>query len=300
MKSRTVPYGYKYDNGKIVIDTCESETVKRIFELYKNGHSLLNISRLLNEENIEYMPGITAWNKSRLMRILEDKRYLGTDTYPDLIKKEIFDYIQTLKSSNNPQKYIDRNADIFKLKVPVICSKCGSLMHRCGGKHRYKLSPCWVCTNKNCNNVIHIKDDVLLKEILDRINTVIKAPNIINIPTKSNQEHNFDVIKLENEIQLALDKVEYSKEELLNKVLKCTSQKYLNLDKELYLIRMMKKRFEQTKPLEKYSENFVNKTVKCITIKDNQSVSIELMNGQTIGKEEKSDDRNHLQSNGAA
>ena len=47
MKNRTVKYGYAYQNGIITINPTESMTVKRIFDLYISGLSLLKIAQLL-------------------------------------------------------------------------------------------------------------------------------------------------------------------------------------------------------------------------------------------------------------
>ena len=66
MKNRTLPYGYQCCNGITVLHPQESEIVKRIFESYLNGQSLLTIATWLNEEQIEYMPGVIGWNKARL------------------------------------------------------------------------------------------------------------------------------------------------------------------------------------------------------------------------------------------
>ena len=76
MKNRTLPYGYQCSNGITVLHPQESEIVKRICESYLNGQSLLTIATWLNEEQIEYMPGVIGWNKSRLKRLIEDERYL--------------------------------------------------------------------------------------------------------------------------------------------------------------------------------------------------------------------------------
>ena len=59
MKNRTVKYGYAYQNGIITINPTESMTVKRIFDLYISGLSLLKIAQLLTSENIEYMTGVS-------------------------------------------------------------------------------------------------------------------------------------------------------------------------------------------------------------------------------------------------
>ncbi len=293
MKLRTVPYGYKYDNGEIVIDTCESETVKRIFELYKNGQSLLNISKLLNEENIEYMPGITGWNKSRLMRILEDKRYTGTEKYPVIIDKETSEKVISMKSQKNTQQSTDRKADIFRLKVPVICHKCGSVMHRYGQSYSKKGTSTWKCLNEDCNNTFYIADEILIEKIINLLNIVIEKPDMIEIPIESKLPCDIEIVKTENEIDLALDRSDIGKEELLKNMLDCVSKKYSQLDNKFYITRMMKKRFEQSKPLESFSDDFINRTVKSIILND--EISIQLMNGQIIGKDKTGDDKNNLQ-----
>ena len=55
MKNRRVKYGYAYQNGVITVNPTESTTVKRIFDLYINGLSLIKIVQLLIAENIEYL-----------------------------------------------------------------------------------------------------------------------------------------------------------------------------------------------------------------------------------------------------
>lgn len=46
MKIRAIPFGYRYDNGKIVIDKTTSDVVKEIFSLYVKGKSLLDIKTI--------------------------------------------------------------------------------------------------------------------------------------------------------------------------------------------------------------------------------------------------------------
>ena len=91
MKNRTVKYGYAYQNGIITINPIESMTVKRIFDLYISGLSLLKIAQLLTSENIEYMPGEVSWNKGKIKRIIDDDIYTGIDLYPSVVSKETYD-----------------------------------------------------------------------------------------------------------------------------------------------------------------------------------------------------------------
>ena len=130
MKNRTIPYGYMYENGIIVLHPIEAESVKAIFTAYLDGQSLRNIANALNESQTEYLPGIIGWNKARLMRLIEDERYIGTDTYPAIIEQTVYTTVKATKTARNTQKDTDRGADIFKLTAPVKCPNCGCEMHR--------------------------------------------------------------------------------------------------------------------------------------------------------------------------
>lgn len=104
MKIRNIPFGYQMENGRITPHPAESETVREIFTAYLDGQSLLQIANSLNERNIEYMPGVTGWNKARLKRIIEDERYLGSESYPAMIGQADFSEAQKIKAERNTQK----------------------------------------------------------------------------------------------------------------------------------------------------------------------------------------------------
>ena len=125
MKNRTVKYGYAYQNGIITINPTESMTVKRIFDLYISGLSLLKIAQLLTSENIEYMPGEVSWNKGKIKRIIDDDIYTGIDLYPSVVSKETYDKANKVKTARDTQKNVDRESDIYKLNVPILCAKIG-------------------------------------------------------------------------------------------------------------------------------------------------------------------------------
>ena len=97
MKIRNILFGYRYTEGKLVFHPTESEVMKEIYKAYLEGNSLLKLSERLNERQIEYMPGVVGWNKSRIMRLLSDQRYMGNEKYPALIDRKTYEAIQTLK-----------------------------------------------------------------------------------------------------------------------------------------------------------------------------------------------------------
>ena len=90
MKKRNILFGYQYLDGVITTHPQEVAVLKRIFSEYQNGMSLLAIANQLNTEKIEYRPGITGWNKSRIMRLSEDPRYTGKSGFPAIIDEETY------------------------------------------------------------------------------------------------------------------------------------------------------------------------------------------------------------------
>ena len=60
MKKRNLPYGYQYSNGTAVLHPEESRILIEIVQSYLAGASLQDIATRLNQQNIEYMPGIIS------------------------------------------------------------------------------------------------------------------------------------------------------------------------------------------------------------------------------------------------
>lgn len=287
MKIRNIPYGYQYKNGSIAIHEKETETVKRIFTEYLNGLSLLKIAEQLNNEQIEYMPGVCDWNKSRIKRIIEDERYLGTNGYPPIIDEDTHKTLIQIKSEKNTQKGTDRKADIFNLGVPILCPKCGSKMCRRHDSNR-KCPDWWLCQNDNCKKTIGISDNDLIYGITECLNTIISNPDIIETVTAVDKESSLDVRRLENEIIRMLDSHGFDKSSLRKKMLECVSVKYRNIDSRKYISEKLKADFANASPLINFSMDLFNRTVKTITFSTDDAVSIILINDQQIGKEQSS------------
>ena len=170
MKIRNIPFGYQFDNGKIIRHPVESQIVCSIYENYLQGSSLLQIAKKLNTCGTEYMPGVTGWNKARLKRIVEDVRYLGDETYPPIIDTDAFDKAQKVKAERNTQKAVDRGAVIFQISALVVCGECGHPMRRMHDS-RTSFGEKWVC--QECGTTIKIVDEKLLADVNECLNMVI-------------------------------------------------------------------------------------------------------------------------------
>ena len=233
MKKRNIPFGYQYRNGAITIQPQEAVVLNRIFSEYQNGLSLLEIANRLNDENIAYQTGVTGWNKSRIMRLIEDERYIGKDGFPAIIDEGTHQTMIEMKSLKNTQHSTDRTSEIFRIDVPVICPECGKEMVR---RHDSRFKRCqqrWICST--CRTAIHKADSALLDDITVLLNRVIVNPELVLIPADSEYEQSVQVRKAENEIARTLDTVDYDKNALRKKMLESVSLKYADIDSAPYI-----------------------------------------------------------------
>lgn len=63
------------DNGNLVIEPSEDETVKLIFQLYPDGYSVVGICKELNKRNILFPIGNPNWAKRTIEKILNNEKY---------------------------------------------------------------------------------------------------------------------------------------------------------------------------------------------------------------------------------
>lgn len=280
MKIRNIPFGYCYQNGSIITHPEEEKVIKLIFHSYLNGESLLAISNELNYKNIEYMTGTTNWNKAKVKRIIEDKRYTGQQGYPLIVDTLIYEQVQELKLKRNTQKQINRQSDIYQIQVPVYCSYCGGFMkrmHNC----RMKCKEKWICQNRQCKKEVQISDIDFIKSILEILNTIIYNPDLIQQP-KIQLIESKKVCQLENEIFQMIEGYDFNKKILQQKALECAAIKYNNLSSTEYITNQLKADFEQSNPLSVFSSELFHKTVRAIQFDKSNKVNLILKNGQVI------------------
>ena len=283
MKKRNILYGYQCIEGIIKLHPQEMAVVKEIFKAYIEGKSLLELSKCLNERQIEYMPDVIKWNKARIMRILEDKRYLGDDRYPALIEQGTYDTVQEISYNRCDQKNTDRQADIFKLNIPVKCPSCNSILKRIVDS-RWSTPPKWRCQNPKCKESIAITDEALLSAITEVLNTAIANPEIINIPTEKESEPSVERRQLNNEIIRAFDNIQIDKDAVRRMMIQYASLKYAELDSAVSKAQRLKDIFLDSHPMTSFSVGFLERTTDEIMLYTDGTIGLILENGQEIRK----------------
>lgn len=281
MKQRKTPFGYIIKNGIVTVDKTEADIVREIAKQYLGGSSLKTIAGGLTLRTIEYMPGKSDWNKSRIRRMIDDTRYIGNNGYPPILTEQEYSAMQAFKSQKNTQKNIDHSDNIFKLNAPVVCANCGGRMQRRIDNRRKTITR-WRCTE--CKTSVNISDEDMLGGITELLNEVIADPESIQIP-KSDYEESQEIKRLNAEISKELNTFGFDKEAIKQKMLTCVSEKYTSLGTEEITAQSLKDIFKSTPTLTAYDSNLTDQTVSEIQPKENGTISLILINGQRIGKE---------------
>ena len=236
---------------------------------------------MLTAKHIEYMSGKTDWNRSRIKRIVEDKRYIGDGGYPPILTEQEYAAMQSIKAEKNTQKDVNYSEGIFRLNAPVVCPNCGGRMHRRFDRRR-KANTWWQCSE--CKASVNISDEDMLDGITELLNEVIANPESIQIP-KSDHEESQEIKRLNAEISKALNTFGFDKEALKQKMLTCVSEKYMSLGTETITAQSLKDIFKAIPPLTAYDSDLTDQAVSEIQLKRNGTISLVLINGQRIGKE---------------
>lgn len=298
MKKRNILFGYQYQDGVITLHPQEVTVIKHIFNEYMSDHSLLEIADQLNADNIEYQPGVTGWNKSRIMRLLEDKRYAGNGGFPAIIDEETHQSLLQIKAQKNTQHGTDRSAEIFHIDVPMICPTCGHEMNRRHDSRFQKCQQRWICANADCRTVIHKPDEELLADITILLNRVIANPEMIRVPATPDTVHSVQVRKMENEIGREMDSLDRDKSTLQKMMFECVSLRYADIDSAPHIAQRLKAALANAGPLSQFSMAIFKRSVKEIHLEKTGEVSIKLINDQMVGKDDEhgTDDGNAQES----
>ena len=200
-KNRTIPFGYEMKNGEIQPNLIESRAVQTIFESYLQGASLADIAQHMSESGIPYHETSLIWNKSMVKRILENSRYMGTDSFYTLISEETFASANEKKQckSVNLQPV---SAEIAALKALCICTECGGKINRITGKYEK-----WDCRNHQCSRFDYrMTDQMLTAAVLQIWNTVQANPSLLDV-TENPETYRPtpDIQMQENEVNRLID-----------------------------------------------------------------------------------------------
>ncbi len=190
-----VPYGYKVDGRKIVIDEERAENVRYMYTQFAAGVYVKNIIKELTANDKIYKGKPFARNT--VYNILKNDKYLGVykcngevvdNMYPQIVPTETFEKVQTIINAN---KHGKRSVEVtYLLRHKLKCGYCGqSIIAEMGtgrnGERRYYYK----CRGRkaklnDCKKSV-IQKVVLENLIIDTTIQVMSRPHIIEYAIQS-------------------------------------------------------------------------------------------------------------------
>jgi site-specific DNA recombinase len=192
------PYGYKLEDGELVIDQKQAEIVRRMFMMYKR-HGAKTIAKTLNQENITTGSG-SPWRIQMIKYILENPAYLGKirwgyrketghktgaeilrdGTHEPIISEELFNETQRKRKLRRTDPGMASTSDYIFTGV-LRCARCGNPMT--GGRHvrkkegrkggEYKFYNCHAKIHQgNCDLPV-LGEDVIIEQLFKRIDILL-------------------------------------------------------------------------------------------------------------------------------
>ncbi len=242
--NRKQPFGYKMEQGRVMIDTGEASWVKHLFKQYNLGVSIRSLTNEMRNSAVSYDGG-KPWNINMVARILADERYIGQGGYPAIVDGDTFHAAMEKKSKKAPA--VQKNE-----AQKLLRRKCDS-----------KITP-------------HMEH-----EVLHFLNTLAENPERIMMP-KPFDAPNQRLDKLKSELDEILARLPVDEIQAREKVMEIAAAMYEAIDPREYETRRLRKVFETEMPREELDATLIEQTIAAILVDGNGRVKIKLKNDQII------------------
>jgi len=269
--------GYtKDEDGELVIVPEEAEIVRRIFRLYLEGFSILQITRALETDGVKTVTGKDKWSDSVVAKMLQNEKYIGDAL---LQKTYTVDFLSKKRVKNNgivPQYYVEnshepiiprelfmqvqeemvRRANLrsgkggrkrvysskYALSSIVYCGNCGDIYRRVHWNNRGYKSIVWRCVSRLEEKGSECTAPTINEETLQA--AVVKAINELlanKEPFLSVLQKNIATV-LNEENDNTTDDIDRNLEELQQQLLIQAKSKndYEDVADEIYRLRELK------------------------------------------------------------
>lgn len=223
-KNRKIPFGYCMKNGVIITEPKEGYAVETIFEEYLNGKSLSEIERRMENEKIRYSENSERWNKNMVKRIIENEKYLGNDTYPQIIDDKTFRFANEKRVQKATRLNLISD-DLQEIRKRTYCSECGHRLSRIGGNSKFEH---WDCKNPDCYRLEYrMTDQMIIGAVLNVLNSAIANSSLFESGGEiSTYAPTADIVRQQNEINRMTDSPQVDFDRIKAEIIRLAEMKY--------------------------------------------------------------------------
>lgn len=245
MGNRKLPFGYQMRMGEIIRNEPEAKAVQDIFLQYTLGASLKEIAEQMSKSGPVYDEG-KSWNKNMVARILENAKYTGADSYPELVDINLFE--AAAEKRQTKQRLPERTPAQKALKR--VCSK----------------SP----TPEIEQQVTH-----LLGKLAEQPERIMQ-PERTSKPAYTNTQAELDD---------ALNTQPLDEDAARSLIFRLAQEQYDAIGSEEYETERLRRLFAAFKCTAELNAELLQGAVSAVLV-TRQTVRLQLKNGQIIGKED--------------
>ncbi len=298
-----VALGFKKDgNRKTIIDPATAPIVKRVFDLYLQGKTFLQISNIFNDEKVLNK----NWKDTHIERIINNRLYMGDyemykrlkewknvepviymNVVDPIIPRYIWEECQAQKIINQRTYTRDRVYTFFqKLK----CPKCGKIMKCKGSGGKRKKYVYYNC--EDCHE--NIRESYVEEEFEKIVGQLLRFDNEYNelfLPLFADKEKQVDKSDIEREIINLTKQKERIKKAYMSEVVELDDFKedLKVINEKLDILTKQLEKEQELKNKNRFTPEKVmaDRDLQRIFMTNGKDVSLFLTEWQTMTKEDK-------------
>ncbi len=298
-----VALGFKKDgNKKTIIDPATAPIVKRVFDLYLQGKTFLQISNIFNEEKVLNK----NWKDTHIEIIINNRLYMGDyemykrlkewknvepviymNVVDPIIPRYIWEECQAQKIINQRTYTRDRVYTFFqKLK----CPKCGKIMKCKGSGGKRKKYVYYNC--EDCHE--NIRESYVEEEFEKIVGQLLRFDNEYNelfLPLFADKEKQVDKSDIEREIINLTKQKERIKKAYMSEVVELDDFKedLKVINEKLDILTKQLEKEQELKNKNRFTPEKVmaDRDLQRIFMQNGKDVSMFLTEWQTMTKEDK-------------
>ena len=157
-------------------------------------------------------------------RIIENEKYLGNDTYPQIIAENIFKQAneKRIRKATTLDLIPD---DLQEIRKCTYCTECGHKLSRIGGNSKYEK---WDCRNPDCYKFEYrLTDQMIIGAVLNVLNSAIANPSLLELGGEiSTYSPTADIVRKQNEINHMTDSAQADFDRVKAEIFKLAEMKY--------------------------------------------------------------------------
>lgn len=157
-----IPFGYKVENQKFVIDEGIAPFIREAFRMFADGASIKSISEYFNKNGLKNSYG-REFSKNSFSYIFSNKKYIGVYKHDDveieggmpaMIDEELFNRVQERVKKNKKSPGSHKAKVEYLLSGKIYCGYCKENMLAVAGTSstKKKVFNYYVCKNKKNHN----------------------------------------------------------------------------------------------------------------------------------------------------